>query len=210
MKVLVLDCNYICHAVFHSMPPLFTSQQYTQVIFGFIKKLIAYSQQFPSNDIVFAWDSKYSIRKEIYPEYKKQRADKLKDATEAELKVKKIAYDQFDDLRESILPDLGFVNVFMQDGYEADDIMASVTKCNPDCEFIVISTDQDMFQIISDSCRLYNPTTKVLRTVESFQADWGCHPCLWGEAKSISGCSTDNVKGVSGVAEGTAIKYLLG
>jgi len=210
MRVLMLDCNYICHAVFHAMPALQTHQQYTQVIFGFIKKVISFSQEFKPNEIVFTWDSKFSVRKEVYPSYKQQRADKQKEATSVEKHAKKSAYLQFDDIRDSILPSLGFAHVFMQDGYEGDDVMASVVDNNPTCDFVVATTDKDMYQIISDTCMLYNPVTKALRTVDTFKKEWGCHPSLWAEARSISGCSTDNISGVKGVAEKTAIRYLLG
>ena len=210
MRALILDCNYICHAVFYSMPALQTNHQYTQIIFGFIKKLIMYSQQFKPNNICFAWDSVHSVRKEIYPIYKSQRADKASTATEAEKHAKRSAFLQFTDIRESVLPDLGFTNVFMQEGYEGDDVMASVVDCNPSYDFTMITTDGDMYQTISDNCRIYNPITKTLRTVESFTAEYGCKPSEWGEVKAICGCSTDNVKGVKGVGEKTAIRYLNG
>lgn len=210
MKVLILDSNYICHAVFHSIPALTHNLAQTQVIFGFIKKLISVSRWIKPNNIVFAWDSKYSIRKEVYPKYKEQRAEFAKELTKAEKINKDLAYKQMDLLRNIVLHDLGFVNSYDQYGYEADDIIASVIKNNCDCEFIIASTDSDLYQLISDKCILYNPFTGAIMDFKKFKYEYGCPPSMWGEARSISGCNTDNVEGVKGVAEKTAIKYLFG
>ena len=210
MKCLIIDCNYVCHAIFHSMPALSFHHKYTQIIFGFIKKVISYAEEFRPNNIAFVWDSRYSIRKEIYPQYKQHRIKRDQEASEEEKHNKRIAHLQFTEIRETVLPNLGFSNVFMCDGYEGDDVMASITINNNGYKFIVITTDQDIYQLINDNCELYNPVTKTFRTRESFNEEYGCDPSLWGKAKSIAGCGTDNVAGVKGVAEKTAIKYLLG
>ena len=211
MKIIVIDCNYICHAVYHSVPVLSHNNNHTQIIYGFIKRIFDFSRRFTPNNIVFTWDSIYSIRKVVYSSYKKERAKKGKDEkTEAEKRSKRQALRQFDEIKLNSLFELGFTNVFHQNGYEADDIMASVVNSNNGYDFIVVTTDKDLYQIISDNCSLYNPVTNSLRTVRVFQDEYGCHPSLWGEARSISGCSTDEIEGVKGVGEKTAIKYLLG
>lgn len=211
MKVIVIDSNYICHAAYHSVPVLSHNSNHTQIIYGFIRRIFDFSRRFTPNNIIFAWDSLYSIRKQIYPGYKKERAKKGKaDKTEAEVRSKIQALLQFDKLKLQVLSDLGFSNVCDQHGYEADDIMAAAVRDNPDDEFIIITTDKDLYQTINKNCSLYNPVTNALRTVTVFEEEYGCHPSLWGEARSISGCSTDEIGGIKGVAEKTAIKYLLG
>ena len=209
-KALMIDCNYLCHTVYHTMPPLSFDQKYTQIIYGFIKRVMALAKKFPSDNIVFTWDSKRSIRKEVYPQYKQPRKKSAADASEEERHRKRIAYLQFDDIRDSALPGLGFTNVYMVDGIEADDVMASIVNTNIDYSFVVVTTDKDMYQIISERVELYNPSTKSMRTVQSFEKEYGCHPSLWGEAKAIAGCSTDNVGGVHNIGEPTAIKFLYG
>ena len=191
------------------MPALSFHHKYTQIIFGFMKKLMLYSDQFKPNNIAFVWDSKYSIRREIYPQYKMHRIKRDQEATEEEKHNKRIAHLQFTEIRETVLPNLGFSNVFLCEGYEGDDVMASVVANNNGYKFIVITTDQDMYQLIGNDCELYNPVTQTLRTRESFLEEHGCDPSLWGRVKSIAGCGTDNVAGVRGVAEKTAVRYLL-
>jgi len=209
-KAIILDCNYICHVVFHSVPPLSFQHKYTQVIFGFMKRLLVLATEFPSHTFVFVWDSKYSVRREIYPLYKQQRVKVGRESTDQEKHSKRIAHLQFDEIRETVLPALGFTNNHIQIGYEGDDLMASIVHNNEEYDFIIVTTDKDMYQLIGDNCKIYNHTTKVFKTVKTFEDEYGCSPSLWAEAKSIAGCSTDNVFGVKGVAEPTAIKYLLG
>lgn len=176
-----------------------------------MKRILDFSRRFKPNNIIFTWDSVYSIRREVYPDYKKERIRKSKEEkSAAEKRSKKQALLQFEELKTNTLFNLGFANVYDQNGYEADDIMASVVQDNPEYQFILITTDKDLYQVISNNCSIYNPVTNALRTVTVFEDEYGCHPSLWGEARSISGCSTDGVKGVKGVAEKTAIRYLLG
>lgn len=209
-QALILDCNYICHAVYHSMPNLSYGMKDTGVIFGFMKKLISFISHFESSKLIFVWDSKYSIRREVYPEYKKLRKKRHDEASEEEKRSKRNAHKQFSEIRDYVLPSLGFKNIFMQDGYEADDLMASIKMNNNRYRFIIITTDKDMYQLIDENCILYSPASKSVQTVTTFKDEFGCHPSLWGKARSISGCSTDNVIGVLGVGEKTAIKYLTG
>ena len=217
VSVLVLDCDYICHTVLYSVPALSHLGLRTEIIMGFMKRLMTFSQQFKPKEIVFAWDSKPSLRQEVYPEYKMNRRGKK--LTEKEKKNKKAAKGQFKELREKILPSLGFKNIFIQDGYEADDIIASVVKNNPKNHFIIVSSDKDLYQLLSNNCYMYNPSAKKMRTPDSFQEEWGCRPGMWGSIKSISGCATDNVTGAQyenskgvmvRVGEKTVIKFTKG
>lgn len=208
MKCLIVDSNYVCHSVYHTMPKLTFKSKDTSVIFGFIKRIISFVNQFPDRKIVFVWDSVYSIRKEIYPEYKKLRANRYQNMTDEEKRDRERAHKQFSEIREVMLPMLGFKHIYEQEGYEADDLMASIKENNPDYNIVIVTTDQDIYQLIDNRCMLFNPAAKTMHTVTTFADKYGCHPALWGEAKAIAGCSTDNVKGVQGVAEKTAIKYL--
>ena len=208
MKYLIIDSNYICHSVYHSLPTLSFGSRGTSIIFGFMKRLISFASQFPSSKMIFVWDSVDSIRKEVYPDYKKVRAGRYAEMTAGEKRDKEGAHRQFTEIREVALPLLGFKHIYSQEGYEADDLMASITMNNDGHEFIIITTDQDIYQLIDDHVMLYNPASKSIQTVNTFTDEFGCHPNMWGQAKAIAGCSTDNVSGVVGVAEKTAIKYL--
>lgn len=192
------------------MPPLLHHHQYTQVIFGFIRRVMGFCEMYKPNNIAFTWDSTRSIRSEIYPEYKLNRRTAIKEMSDIDRHSRRVAKLQFSDIRDKVLWDLGFVNNFTQTGYEADDIMASIANNNPDHHLFVLTTDRDMLQILSDTCHIINPMNNKIMTPEIFTYEYKCEPSLWGEAKAIAGCGTDNVSGVSGVAEKTAIKFLLG
>jgi 5'-3' exonuclease len=127
-----------------------------------------------------------------------------------EQEVLKIARKQFNEIRNTVLPYLGFNNNFIQTGLEADDLIASITinMATHPCEFIIVSTDKDLYQLLGTKVLMYSPRTKKTITSKQFKDKYGIPPSLWGNVKSIAGCDSDNVKGVKGVAELTAIKYL--
>ncbi len=204
---LVIDCNYLCHRAIHTMGALSANNLSTGVLFGFLMQLKTFAKNFGTNKVIFAWDSKESKRKKIYPEYKNNR-DLSKLSTE-EQESRIIAYGQFDILREHILPLMGFKNNFQFTGYEADDILAMVTM-NYDLPFVTITGDHDIFQLL-DFTDIYLPAGdgKYI-TYNSFVSEFGIKPKDWITVKAIAGCSSDNVQGVRGVGDTTAIKYLKG
>jgi DNA polymerase-1 len=209
MKALIIDCNYICHASANSIPKQLSFQQVgTGVVYGFIKRISWLAELFPSDVIAFVWDSKLSIRGEVYPAYKSNRSQS--DLTPEEKRQRDDAYKQFDVIRKEVLPNLGFSNNFIQDGYEGDDLMASIVFNNPGWDFVLVTTDQDMYQLISPCCVMFNPAKKIIKDVKAFKDEFGCDPSYWAEAKAIAGCSTDNVIGIRGIGEKTATKYLSG
>lgn len=209
-RALVIDCNYICHVSFHAIPEMTYDNLYTGVIFGLLKRVIELSKRFEPHNIAFAWDSKTSERKRIYPGYKRGRVELAEKFTEEEKFQMQQAYHQFDRLREEILPNLGFSNIFVQDGYEADDMIASVVNSNEEYTIVMVTSDKDMYQLISDRCMFYSPAMKKLITKTKFEEEWGFTPSLFGKARSISGCRTDQTLCLDGVGEKTAAKYLMG
>lgn len=210
-NALVIDCNYICHTILYTLPPLTNDNNNTQITYGFIKRIVSLCEKFKPDNIAFAWDSNNrSIRTEIYPQYKKTRKDKRQAQTPQEKLARRLARIEFEEIKTHTLFDLGFVNVFCVDGYEADDIMASLVANNKNYKFILITTDKDMYQTVSDNCDLYDPIQDRIIDIEFLRDKHNCTPEQWGEARAISGCRTDNVAGVMGVAEKTAIKFLNG
>jgi len=158
-----------------------------------------------AHKMIFAWDSIVNFRKDIYPDYKKRE---YPEQTEKEKRESKIIYQQFSTLRSSFLKSLGFKNTFSQTGMEADDIIASITQNNPNHKFVIISRDNDLFQLINKNTWMYDPVTQKHITQESFTEEWGIYPYEWATVKTIAGCTTDNVPNVPKVKEKTAIKYM--
>jgi len=176
------------------------------VIFGFMRQLLSLSRKFDSPSFVFAWDSQFSFRKKEYPLYKENRKSN-KDPNERE--EDKNAFRQFDTLRDEILPYIGFKNNFQQKGYEADDLIASVVQLNVG-DFVIVSMDTDLLQLLNTRTQIYNIRKKELYGVRDFTKEYNTPVHNWPLVKAIAGCPTDNVEGVPGVGIITAVKYING
>lgn len=210
-KYLLLDCNYLCHRAKWSTGGLTYDGDATGVIYGFLKSLSGFQDLFNTSNFVFCWDSKTSKRKEIYPEYKAQR--EKKEYTDEEIEFDRAFRKQMKKLRTTYLPMIGFRNVFVQKGYESDDIIASICcqeNKSIDNEFVIISSDKDLYQCISPSVSFYNPQTSKILTFQGFKKKYGIESYEWGNVKSLAGCTTDNVKGIEGIGEIRAIQFLNG
>jgi len=179
---------------------------HTEIIFGFLRHILILAEHFESNNFYFCWDSKESVRKELYPKYKANRRPDTRSQEEKELDI--IAFKQFNELREKILPELGFRNIFMVEGYESDDLIAILVK-KLEGSNIVVASDNDLLQLLS-FCSLYNISKKQLTTKKEFIRKYSIQPETWSEVKALSGCTSDNVSGIPGVGEKTAIKFLTG
>jgi len=208
--MILLDCNAIASKVRFGMDHvmLTAGEMRTEVIFGFLRQLLLLAKQ--KKDIrdrmVFVWDSRYYHRFEYCPEYKQKRKKEL---TEWEEERDVISYEQFDLLRQEILPAMGFRNVFRLHGYEADDVIAVLCKGNAEEKITIVTTDQDLYQLLTDNVSFYNLRTKVLYTRQQFTRDYGITPKQWVDVKAYGGCVSDNVKGIKGVGEKTMCKYIL-
>lgn len=203
-KILIIDCNNLAYSSFYTFGDLSYQEKKTGVIFGVIQKIISLAKKFETNNFIFCWDSKKSYRKLIYPEYK---ANRRKDLTEQENADLQLAFEQFTELRTKTLPAMGFKNNLMQVGYEADDLIAKVVSENCNQELWIVSTDQDMYQLL-DKASMYNHKTKKKILYKDVVREYSATPSLWAEVKAVAGCSSDNVKGIKRVGEMTAIKYL--
>jgi DNA polymerase I len=207
---LIVDCNYICFRSMLRMKELSYEQQPTGVVYGFLRQLQSLVTRFERDSkprFIFAWDSERSHRREVYPEYK--RKTKQHDPEMEELLS--ISKPQFRELRCNILPRLGFKNGFLQTGIEADDIIAIIVRDHWkyfDGKIVIISADNDLFQLLKPDVLMYDPRSKATYTEDDFIKEKGIPPSLWYKVKAIGGCNSDNIGGVHGVAEITAIKYL--
>ena len=201
---LIIDANALCHKAKHSLGDLTHETMHVGVIFGFLSQILRYAKEFETNKFAFVWDSKKSHRLKLFPAYKEARRSKEK--TPEEIEIDKAAYEQFDRLYEEILPKLKVKNNFKFDGYEGDDLIASIIKCYPEEEFIIASGDEDLYQCLSDNVGMIKG--KKLYTKKDFIKEYNIDPAQWSEVKAIAGCDTDGVPGVRGVGEKTAIKYL--
>jgi len=190
-----------------SMMGLSHEEHATGVIFGFLREIQKLAEEFEgSKQFAFAWDSRKSYRRDIYPDYKKRT--QIEDPEMED--ILRSGKPQFDEIRLNVLPKLGFKNNFIQTGLEADDIIAYIARKNVERfeQIYIASSDEDLFQILYDNISIYNPREKKIYTQNDFINEKGITPDQWSWIKAVAGCNSDNIKGIAGVGEKTAIKFL--
>jgi DNA polymerase-1 len=213
-RILIIDCNYLCYRALYSTGELSHDGAKTGTFFGFFKEVVNLTHLFKTPHIVFCWDYGLNKRYQIYPKYKEKRKETKENYTKEEKRIFRAFNKQVKYIREVALPKIGYINNFYQKGYESDDMIASV--CNhfniwsKPWSTIIVTADHDLFQLINKHTSVYNPHKKERLTRLRFKKRYGISPKKWVEVKSMAGCSSDNIKGIEGIGEKTAIKYLLG
>lgn len=205
-KTIIVDCNYVGHAARFAVDSKLSTKSgiKTNVIFGFLKTILALSQVHDTNKFAFVWDSRVSKRKELFPEYKKSRHKELTPEEKEELES---AFHQFQVIRKRVLPTLGFQNNFMETGYEGDDLIASIILNDEyGKDFLLYASDHDLYQLLSPRVSMIKK--KEIYTIDKFVDEYGISPFQWVNVKALAGCTSDEVPGIKGVGELTACKYL--
>lgn len=207
---LLLDCSYLCRRAMYSRGHLGAGDTRTGTIYGFLQDLLTLEETWGTDDFVFCFDSRHSKRKKLFPQYKQRRH--TKERTEKEKEEEKQFHKQVRKLRKKILPFLGFNNILQAKGYEADDLIASVcANLKQGEEAIIVSSDEDFYQLLKqDSVCCFNPYKSTTTTQEAFEKEHKIKPADWIKVKAIAGCTSDEIPGVDGVGQKTAIRYLLG
>lgn len=208
-KILILDCAALCHRAKHTTGTMKWGGEYTGVIYGFFTQLFTILKKHKPSHIAFAWDSKSSIRKDIFPQYKMKRIKAKKEKSDAEQAFDQACYTQFYEIQEEILPAIGFINNFKFKGYEGDDIIASICLNNKG-QKVIATSDNDMFQLLNKDVSIYDVRTKRDFTANDFQNMYQITADKWADVKILAGCDTDEVPGISGVGKDTAIKHVQG
>lgn len=204
---LIIDVSCLCYRFFHVIGDLTYGHIKTGVVYGFLRQVIELQDLFRTRDVAFCFDVGESKRVQLFEGYKAHRRQRrLADPEVARLR------DQLDSqitfLRTRYLPAIGYKNVFGIQGYEADDLIARLAKRVESA--IIVSSDHDLFQLISPNVRLWRPSKNKMLTLGRFRQEYGIEPSQWALVKALCGCSTDEIPGIKGVGEKTAIKYLNG
>ena len=206
--MILVDSNCLCHRAKHAMKGLSYGDMETGVIFGFLKDLLFLAKKFNDTHFLFAWDSRASKRKAIYPLYKANKTKK--ELTDEEIYLNDVSYAQFNEIRQEVLPKFGFTFNYIMTGYEGDDIIANIllnykrlSIIPEDC--VVVSSDEDLFQLIPFANQ-YSPHTKTLITVKDIPLVF----TKWANIKALAGCQSDNVPGKVGIGTKKAIDYYKG
>ena len=172
---------------------------------GFLSTVNKIKQKYPNIDnIVFVWDSRINNRKKLYPEYKANRKPK----TLEEERDKANHYTLLDKLKDS-LKTLGDCANISLEGYEADDLIAYFVKeSSIDNQFIVVSSDNDMYQLLGDRVVQYLPHRKEFYSILDFKKEFGIIPEKYVYVKALMGDKGDNIKGIEGTGVKRAVKLI--
>ncbi len=205
-KILLFDTSSVLHAAKHSLGKSMLSKddKYTFVIYGFMLKLHAIFTKEYYDIVIFALDSKSSVRKDFYSEYKENRSKAKK--TAEQIKLDELARPQFKEVIDYLLPTLGYKNRFIAEGLEADDVIASICHKYRKDEIAIISTDKDLYQLITNNIYILDSRTHYTLNINDFRKKYNIEPKMWKRVKAYGGCVTDNVKGLPIPQSDEAIK----
>lgn len=203
MLMIAIDGNSLLHRAFYAMPLLSNKKGvYTNAIFGFMNMLIRLKKDYEPCSLILAFDRKApTFRHKAYKDYKATRQ-----------KAPEELVPQFDLIKD--LARLLEIPTYELDGYEADDILGSLAKVADDNKqpLMIITGDKDELQLVSDY-------TSVLLTIRGISEtkrydkqllmdEYGLTPEQFVDMKGLMGDSSDNIPGVKGIGQKTAIKLL--
>ncbi len=198
--VLVDGSSYLYRA-YHALPPLTNSKgQPTGAVKGVINMLRRMDKDFPGSTVVVIFDAKgKTFRDDIYPEYKAHRPPMP------------------DDLRSQIQPIHDIIRamglpLLIIDGVEADDVIGTLAhQATQQGVDVVVSTgDKDMAQLVTEHVTLVNTMTDTKMDIAGVKDKFGIPPELIIDYLALMGDKVDNIPGVPGVGEKTALAMLQG
>jgi 5'-3' exonuclease len=206
---LVLDCSNLGYRALHTTGDLSHEDEPTGVIFGICREIATLCSQYETRAVIPCFDVGKSKREEAFPYYKETRRKKVR--TDEENRKRDEMYAQLNTLRRGTFEELGITNSLWEKGLEADDLMAAAVRSLPPGDrAILVTSDQDVYQLLGKNVAVHNPHTKQFLTAKWFKEEKGIRPDEWVKVKCLAGCGTDDVPGIEGVAEATAIKFLKG
>ncbi|TSI03119.1 DNA polymerase I [Lysinibacillus sp. BW-2-10] len=201
-KLLLLDGNSLAYRAFFALPLLTNdSGIHTNAVYGFTTMLQKIVEEEKPTKMLVAFDAgKTTFRHESFEEYKGGRQK-----TPPELS------EQFPYLRKLI--DAYQIKHYEKELYEADDIIGTLAKqAEQDMDVIIVSGDKDLTQLATDKTTVYI-TRKGITDIEKYtpshiEEKYGLTPLQIIDMKGLMGDASDNIPGVPGVGEKTAIKLL--
>lgn len=202
-KLVILDGNSLINRAFFALPPMINSKgQPTGAVYGFTNMLLKIMNDIKPDYIAAAFDRKAPTFRHLeYDAYKAGRK-----------KMPEELFVQLAPLKE-VLKAFN-VGIFELDSYEADDILGTISKQyeSEALSVIIYTGDKDALQLVSDYTTVMITKKGITDTdvydKEALRAKYGFEPDGIIELKGLMGDSSDNIPGVPGVGEKTALKLL--
>ncbi|MFD0698678.1 DNA polymerase I [Paenibacillus sp. GCM10027628] len=202
-KLIIIDGNSIANRAFYALPLLSNSSGlHTNAVYGFTTMLLKLIEEEKPTHFLVAFDAgKITFRHKEYTEYKGGRAKTPPELSEQFPLIKEL-------LKAFQIPQ------FELTGYEADDIIGTLTKIADEKgeKVLLVSGDKDMLQLASDHVTVAI-TRKGITEVERYNPEeikekYGLTPNQIIDLKGLMGDTSDNIPGIPGVGEKTALKML--
>ena len=205
MRLLVIDGNSIANRAFFGIKLLTTKDgRYTNAIYGFLNILLSLLKECEPDEVAVAFDLKApTFRHKMYDGYKATRHGMPEELAQ-----------QMPVLKE-LLADLGYRTVTAE-GWEADDILGTLAAAcaarQDDC--FLATGDRDSLQLVSDTTTVLLAATVMGRSktvtmdVDAIHEKYGIEPKQLIEVKSLMGDTSDNIPGVKGIGEKTALSLV--
>ncbi|MBK5233419.1 MAG: hypothetical protein JJE13_10615 [Thermoleophilia bacterium] len=202
-ELFLIDGNSMAYRAFFALPDSMATAdgRPTNAIFGLTSMMVKLISDYRPRQVVVAWDAGMSGREVVYPEYKAQRPPKPD-----------LLRQQWPHLVEMV-DAFGFTNVKV-DGYEADDVIASLTAeaTRRDIPVVVVTGDRDAYQLVSDTVHVMSTSRGVtdikMYDREAVKERYGVYPELVTDLMGLRGDTSDNIPGVPGIGEKTAAALL--
>lgn len=201
MKLLLIDGNSIMNRAFYGIKNLSNKKGFpTNALTGFLMIYLKLMKEEQPDHIAAAFDLKApTFRHKMYDGYKATRHAMPEDLAKQMPIIRTL-------LREMGIP------VLEIEGYEADDIIGTLSRIakeqNSDC--VIMTGDRDSFQLVNDrvSVRLASNKEDVFYTPDKIREVYGVEPLQMLEVKALMGDSSDNIPGVKGIGEKTALSLI--
>lgn len=204
-RLVIIDGKSVFYRGYYAMPNLATREGTpTGGVYGFAVMALEIIKRLKPNYVAVAWDKpKTNIRARLamYPAYKAGRKPAPPDF-----------YEQVPILHD-LLNALGWP-LYEADDFEADDIMAAFAKQAgaKGIESYLVTSDLDVLQLVNHHTHIYTLkkglTNIELFSEESFREKYGVGPHQWCDVKALKGDSSDNIPGVTGIGEKTALDLI--
>ena len=205
MKLLILDGNSVINRAYFGVKPLTTRDGlYTHAIYGFLNILERMEREEQPDAVCVAFDLHGPTFRHIkYDGYKATRHGMPEELAQQMPVMKQV-------LTAMNIP------IYACQGWEADDVIGTVGRIcsNNGWECVVVTVDRDSLQLIDENVHVKlviskpGQTTATLYTEEKFREEYGFEPKKLIDLKSLMGDSSDNIPGVKGIGEKTALNLL--
>lgn len=202
-KLVIIDGSSLLYRAFYAMPLLTDTQgRYTNAVYGFLNMLLKLYEELDPQYVAVAFDKgKHTFRNDLYSDYKGTRKPAPPELS-----------PQFELIRE-VLSVMG-IRVLELEGYEGDDIIGTVASqmSQRGVAVDVVTGDRDALQLVTDDITVHitkkGITTMLDVTPLNIEELYGYTAPQVIEMKALMGDSSDNIPGVPGIGEKTALKLL--